>query len=435
MLSIFKRDYFKSATTYYQSQDYNKALQYALKAIKSDIDNIDKIMLLGNIYYILQDYEKAQTCYEKILSLDSLNICAQINYADTLIMLRRYKQAEQYLPNITVKENRLFMQAKISFAQEDFISAEKAFTAYTQLKNTDAWAWNMLSQAAQKNQHYQTSLAAALNAVDVSGGDDSHHLNLSYTIYEIAVEKGKDFVLPTLQKWHRKYYDNPIVRQSWNSFFPVSDFCKSDSQYVRKIFDEFSDSFDDTLQELEYAVPTNIAQIAKVNMADSFTKNISVLDLGCGTGLCAQTLQKIFHRASFVGVDLSPKMLEKAETKKVYKKLINDDIETYLLQQKNKYELIVAADVFTYFGDLKKIFQGLYRSLKNNGKIIFSISALFGADSMWQQHLSGRFLHHKKYIQNLLIETGFSSEKFEHCVLRKEGGNDVSGWIVWATKK
>ena len=108
LLSIFKRDFLKLASNYYQSQDYNKALKYALKAINSDTDNIDKIMLLGNICYVLQDYEKAQDYYCKILLLDSHNIGAQINYADTLIMLHRYSQAEQYLPNIADEKTKLF---------------------------------------------------------------------------------------------------------------------------------------------------------------------------------------------------------------------------------------------------------------------------------------------------------------------------------------
>ena len=434
LLSIFKRDFLKLASNYYQSQDYNKALKYALKAINSDTDNIDKIMLLGNICYVLQDYEKAQDYYCKILLLDSHNIGAQINYADTLIMLHRYSQAEQYLPNIADEKTKLFLQAKISFAQEDFVSAEEYFIAYTKLKNTDAWAWNMLSQSAQKNGHFQLALEAGITAVEKSAGDDSHHLNLAYTIYEIAVEKGKEFVLPILQKWYAEYPDNPIVKHSWNCFFPSLDFCKSDSLYVKKIFDEFADSFDETLQDLDYTVPLNISQIAKANMQDSVLKKISILDLGCGTGLCAQNLKKIFNKAKFFGVDISPKMLAKAQNKNIYKKLINDDIESYLFEQKNKHELIVAADVLTYFGDLKTLFQGMYKSLKENGKIIFSVSALSEEDLNWQQHLSGRFLHSKKYIKKILIETGFCSIKFASCMLRKEGEKNVFGWIVYAVK-
>ena len=79
LLSFFRQDYFKLALKYYQSQDYNKALKYALKSVVSDSCNIDKILLLGNTYYVLQDYKKALAFYNKILLLDSHNLSAQIN--------------------------------------------------------------------------------------------------------------------------------------------------------------------------------------------------------------------------------------------------------------------------------------------------------------------------------------------------------------------
>ena len=434
LLSFFRQDYFKLALKYYQSQDYNKALKYALKSVVSDSCNIDKILLLGNTYYVLQDYKKALAFYNKILLLDSHNLSAQINYVDTLINLQQYSQAKQYLANINNKEIKLFLQAKINFEQEEYASAEEGFISYTNLKDTDSWGWNMLSQSAQKNGNYQLSLDAGLKAIEVSDGDDSHQLNFAYAIYEIAVEEGRGFVENHLRKWHQKYPENVIVKQVWNSFYPKPEFCKSDTLYVKKVFDDFADSFDEILEELEYVVPLRIAEVAKANMVASLSEKISILDIGCGTGLCAQNLKKIFNNAEFLGVDVSSQMLEKARAKQIYKKLINDDIESYLLKPKKQYELIVAADVFTYFGDLKKIFQGMYRSLKNNGKIIFSISALFEVDSVWKQHLSGRFLHSQKYIENLLVEVGFSNASFELCRLRKEGREDVLGWIIFAVK-
>ncbi|MBR6664038.1 MAG: methyltransferase domain-containing protein, partial [Alphaproteobacteria bacterium] len=375
-MSILKRDYFKKASKYYQSQDYNKALKYALKAVKDETLNIDKIFLLGNIYYVLQYYEKAQDYYEQILLLDSQNIAAQTNYVDTLILQGKYDLAEQYLSNVINEEMKLFLHGKLNFEQEKYISAERYFSAYTKLRNMDSWGWNMLSQSAQKNNNYQLALDAGLTAVETSDGDDAHQLNLAYTIYEIALEKGKKAVMPTLKKWYQKHSQNIIVQQVWNIFFSSSETYRSDSQYVKKIFDEFADSFDEVLHDLEYTVPTKILQILQADKPDFIDKKIAVLDLGCGTGLCVQSLKKILKNAVFYGVDISPKMLEKAATKNIYKKLINEDVEAYLFKHKNRYEMIIAADVFTYFGDLKKVFEGVYKSLKKDGVIVFSISEL-----------------------------------------------------------
>lgn len=51
---------------------------------------------------------------------------------------------------------------------------------------------------------------------------------------------------------------------------------------------------------------------------------INILDVGCGTGLCAESLKAFTH--SIVGIDLSENMLEKAEQRGVYNELIKGDI-------------------------------------------------------------------------------------------------------------
>jgi len=302
------------------------------------------------------------------------------------------------------------------------------------LEKDNYWAWNLLSQAAQKNKNYALALDAGLKAVCASKGEMSQHLNLAYAIYEIALEKGQDFIIPTLKKWHQKYPQNSIVLQSWHSFFPSQNFTRSDPEYIKNVFDCFSDSFEETLADLDYRVPQYIADISKENLSYLFHKKISILDLGCGTGLCAKRLVAIFKKALFYGVDLSSQMLKEAKKKSLYKQLICDDIERYLSEQNKKFDLIVAADVFTYFGSLKSMFFNAGLSLKKGGHIIFSISENTSSDSLWQQHISGRFLHSKKYIENILNESGFYDIKFEYCCLRKEAEKEVMGWIIIATK-
>jgi len=418
----------------YQKQEYSIALKYAQKCIKKAPENVPAILLLANIYYALQNYSQACDLYHQVLDIDSQHLVARINIADIYIIQKKYAQAQDVIKKIEPIRYADFLWGKLYFAQENYALSEEHLYRFLSLEKDNYWAWNLLSQAAQKNKHYQSALDAALKAVEISNGADSQHLNMAYALYEIAVESGKECVIPTLKKWYQKYSQNIIVQQVRNCFFSSSDSSKSDSLYIKKIFDEFADSFDDVLRNLDYIVPTKISQITKINMQDILDKKISILDLGCGTGLCAQSMKKTFKNAVFYGVDISSKMLEQAAAKNIYKKLINADIETYLFEQKNKYEMIVAADVFTYFGDLKKLFEGMYNSLKKDSIIAFSISELSTSDSMWKQHLSGRFLHSKNYIKNLLSETGFCHTKFAPCILRKEGDKNVKGWIIFSKK-
>ena len=79
---------------------------------------------------------------------------------------------------------------------------------------------------------------------------------------------------------------------------------------------------------------------------------MNVLDLGCGTGLGANFYRPFAE--TLTGVDISPKMLEKAEEKKLY-----DRIHVFDMLQKweftEKFDLIYSSDVFVYFGNLEPI--------------------------------------------------------------------------------
>ena len=128
-------------------------------------------------------------------------------------------------------------------------------------------------------------------------------------------------------------------------------------------------------------------------------------------------------------------MLKEAATKKIYSELICQDIFEYLNAERSSYDLIVAADVFTYIGDLEKLFSALSDSLKKRGRVIFTVSENSINDSEWFLHASGRFLHSLKYVENLLEKNGFLQEKISREKLRNEGDSEVFGYVISAQKK
>ena len=69
--------------------------------------------------------------------------------------------------------------------------------------------------------------------------------------------------------------------------------------------------------------------------------------------------------------------------------------------------------------------------------MIFSVTKNEDDSEAWKQHLSGRFVHGKKYVQKALKQGGFQRVIFTSCVLRKEGEKEVSGCVITAfrTKK
>ena len=430
-----KKNYYKLASEAYAAEDWEIAQKYIKKAIRQSPKNPHFLLLLANILYIKEDYAAAEEIYQKILSVDSCNQAAIINCCDIFIMQKKYRQAQEYIDKLGSITKADFMRGKLAFAKENYVIAERILSQYVNSNDADFWEHNLLSQAAQKNGNFKLALTSALSAVEKSDGDDSQHLNLAYAIYEIALEKGIDFVLPTLKRWYQKYPHNHIVKHSINSFFHNSDSLRSEAQYIETVFDNFADTFEATLHELNYTAPQKIAEEIKERFADLPSKKMRILDAGCGTGLCALEVDSLFDKYQLDGVDLSANMLKLAKQKKLYSQLRQADIEIDFFEHKNTYDIILAADVLTYFGDLKNIFTGACFALQKNGIFVFSISKNSTSSDTWTQHLSGRFLHGENYIKNLLYSSGFSDVKFAPCILRKEGEKDVAGWVISAIKK
>lgn len=106
-------------------------------------------------------------------------------------------------------------------------------------------------------------------------------------------------------------------------------------------------------------------------------------------GLCAPFLKKYASWHGLEGVDLSSGMLAEAARKKLYARLYCQELCAFLSGHKKRYDLIAAADVLTYFGDLDSVFAGFAFALKKNGRIIFTVTQNVYDDSDWYLHLSG----------------------------------------------
>lgn len=419
----------------YQKGDFNSARKIAFAEVKKNPQNINSLLVIGNSFYIEGNYEKADEYYQEILKKDSENFEALVNHGEALLRQKKYVEAKKVSQALKDSVAGVFLKAKIDFEEEKYEEAQDGFLSVVKQNKFDFWAWNLLSQAAQKNGDVVLALESAWQAIKQSGGEDSQHLNMAYALYEIASEIGAKKVLPYLKKWHEEYKENSIVKQSWNAFFPSETFIKSDINYVQKVFDNFADSFDETLDGLDYKVPPIIAEEIKKYGINFLPKNPRVLDAGCGTGLCSKYLDSALKKYQLYGVDISAQMLEKARQRGKYKELKKDDMESYLIKQKNKFDLIIAADVLTYFGRLESVFDACFKSLAERGIMVFSISKNEKDSISWQQHLSGRFVHGEKYVQKALKQSGFQEVIFKPCALRKEGEKDVFGWVITALKK
>ena len=101
-----------------------------------------------------------------------------------------------------------------------------------------------------------------------------------------------------------------------------------------------------------------------------------VLDLACGTGAITSLLQKK-SKCDVVGLDISPKMIEKAKEKEKENHYIHYFVGDFLSYQFNeKFDHIVVFNAYPHFLDKEKFKNKVLKLLNKNGKleIIHNIS-------------------------------------------------------------
>lgn len=209
------------------------------------------------------------------------------------------------------------------------------------------------------------------------------------------------------------------------------------SVYVERLFDDYAERFDHALVEkLGYSVPEKLAAvIGRVNGGGRFRH---VTDLGCGTGLFGE---RIRDRADFLeGFDLSANMLAKAEAKGVYDRLAQADLSlapedsgVFGALEQRRADLVSAADVLMYLGNLEGVFFIADRLLASGGLFAFSVEDACGADGFVLRP-SLRYAHSEAYIASLCKESGLSMIATERTIIRRDAGEPVDGILFLACK-
>jgi predicted TPR repeat methyltransferase len=208
---------------------------------------------------------------------------------------------------------------------------------------------------------------------------------------------------------------------------------RASDDFVRESFDVFASHFDKTLAGLGYRAPELVGEAVERALG-SGQGTLAVLDVGCGTGLCAPLLRP--HAARLVGVDLSQKMLNRAEERRLYDELVAAELTAYLAEHPAAYDLVVSADTLVYFGGLEDVAAGASSSIRPGGHLIFTVerSEPEEAPDGYRIHPHGRYSHTEPYLQRVLGEAGFEVTDLRPVELRLEAKIPVRGSLVTAKK-
>ena len=199
--------------------------------------------------------------------------------------------------------------------------------------------------------------------------------------------------------------------------------------YVQALFDGYAADFDQHLVgRLGYQAPQILVNHLAAHLHSSGTRLGTVLDLGCGTGLCGPLLRPLAQH--LVGVDLSGGMLQRAQGRGCYDQLLLADAAQHLQLRAGPVDAIVAADVFIYIGDLQAVFAGVRRVLSPGGWL--ALSAEEAPDAVdFELRPSSRYAQSERYLRELAAAQGLVLHHQQRGPLRQDQGNDVMGLYQW----
>ncbi|UIJ74043.1 class I SAM-dependent methyltransferase [Aurantimonas sp. HBX-1] len=206
--------------------------------------------------------------------------------------------------------------------------------------------------------------------------------------------------------------------------------------YVATLFDQHADAFEDILvRQLGYGVPALIAERLGEIAPGPYRR---MLDLGCGTGLAGEALAE--RAETIIGVDLSEGMIENCFDKGVYDQLFIGEAVGFLedFDEEAPFDLVVAADVLPYLGDLDPLLANAAARMAGGGILAFSTEtlpdAVFGSrDFMVGPHQ--RFHHRAAYVTERLGAHGFEVLSCEGIIVRRQEGQPAPGHLVVARRR
>jgi predicted TPR repeat methyltransferase len=135
----------------------------------------------------------------------------------------------------------------------------------------------------------------------------------------------------------------------------------------------------------------------------------------------------------FIGIDLSPKMIEQARATGLYAELEVADMVAGLRNKADgSANLILAADAMCYVSDVAPALTEAKRVLAPGGVFAFTLETHDGDGVVIGEGL--RYAHGKKVVRDSVVAAGLGLADLEEASPRTEDNEPVRGLVVVAVK-
>ena len=404
------------------------------RAIALRADFADAHSNLGTVLDCEGDSAAAENEFRAAIAVQPEHAEAHLNLGD--ILKKRglfaeacaaYEKVIALRPNDPKAYGRL---GEILWRQGRRDEATAAIVRNSEMNPDDPYAFVILGGIFWDQDRTREAIEAYERALELN----PRHNNANHVLAMVLNLLGrKEEAADVWRRWLAVDPENPIPRHQLVACEGGDIPTRAADDFVVKVFDSFSETFDEKLQKLQYRAP----EIVTAALAAEYggpRAALDILDAGCGTGLCAPLLRP-FARC-LDGVDLSPGMLEKATARGGYDDLQAAELTAFLAALDSEYDSIVSADTLCYFGDLDAVMHAAAGALRPSGTLIFTVekSAESESSAGFKLESTGRYTHTDEYIRAALSRAAFEVRSMDGVVLRQEYFKPVNGFAVVARK-
>jgi len=225
--------------------------------------------------------------------------------------------------------------------------------------------------------------------------------------------------------------ERPILQHGTAGILGEAAPAHANLEYVQALFDFFAGNFDTALDRLNYSPKPLIDVLADVVQPGQGASDI--LDAGCGTGLCAAFLRP--WARTLTGCDLSAAMVARAHGRGLYDELAVSELTAFLDRHRERFDMVVAADVVIYFGDLAPLLAAARHALRPGGILAFSVETIAEDAAGFVIRPSGHYKHTPRYVTDTVGRAGLTLRRAVVNSLRLEEGQKAEGLMVVAEKQ
>ena len=359
-----------------------------------------------------------------------------LNLGNVLLTAERFDEAiDAYRHAADLAPSNVLIYNNLGLLQSRRHNPELAEAAYLQalrLAPGADYVLNNFGRMLHNQGRYEEATAYGLKAVAISPNDPKARrlLSISYSLlgdFESARQVLRDWLAA-----------EPLSAEAAHLLAGAGGLptpARASDAYVAEEFNTFATSFDAKLEILGYKAPELVANALTAALGPGQVAD-SVLDAGCGTGLCSVLLRPMARRLD--GVDLSSGMLEKAQQRGGYDQLTCAELAAFMTAHPARWNAIVSADTLCYFGDLAPAMVAAYSALLPQGLLVFSVEAIEWSEELseagYSLQYNGRYVHTRRYVSDCVLAAGMQLLALEAQTLRIEVMRPVRGWIVVACR-